>query len=165
MRDQDSNIQTTLMAIHVLSLNLGLRTEGCRQPDGFYMEKSGYGKDRIFRSRRPPLKLLKDKNSNIVSFMFGDSTSEKLSFRDFKDKVSMVGNGLSQLDIRKGDVGLLFSPNSIHVRSCFLGIVSIGAVASTVNPLYTAMEVVKQVQDSNSKFSITVPELWDKVKD
>lgn len=94
MRDQDYNIQTTLMAIHVLSLNLGLRTEGCRQPDGFYREKSGYGKDRIFRSQRPPLKLPKDKNSNIVSFMFRDSTIEKLSFRDFKDKVSMVGNGL-----------------------------------------------------------------------
>nr|ABR17274.1 unknown [Picea sitchensis] len=142
------------------------------------MEKSGYGKDGIFRSLRPPLNLPKDENANMVSFMFRDSSSyadklaladadsgEKLSFRDFKDKVSMVGSGLSQLGIRKGDVVLLFSPNSIHVPPCFLGIVSIGAVATTVNPLYTAMELAKQVQDSQSKLIITVPELWDKAKD
>jgi len=73
------------------------------------MEKSGYGKDGIFRSLRPPLKLPKDENANMVSFMFRDSSSyadklaladadsgEKLSFRDFKDKVSMVGSELSQ---------------------------------------------------------------------
>jgi len=142
------------------------------------MEKSGYGKDGIFRSLRPPLKFSKDENANMVSFMFKDSLSyahrlaladadsgEKLSFREFKDKVSVVGSGLSQLGIRKGDVVLLFSPNSIYSPLCFFGIVSIGAVATTVNQLYTAMEVAKQVQDSKPKLIITVPELWDKVKD
>jgi len=142
------------------------------------MEKSGYGKDGIFRSLRPPLRLPKDENTDMVSFMFRDSSSyahrlaladadsgEKLNFREFKDKVSLVGSGLSQLGIRKGDVVLLFSPNSIYFPLCFFGIVSIGAVATTVNPSYTAMEVAKQVQDSKAKLVITVPELWDTVKD
>nr|ABR18186.1 unknown [Picea sitchensis] len=142
------------------------------------MEKSGYGRDGIFRSLRPPLKLPKDENANMVSFMFRDSSSyahrlaladadsgEKLSFREFKDKVSIVGSGLSQLGLRKGDVVLLFSPNSIYFPVCFFGIVSIGAVATTVNPLYTTMEISKQIQDSKLKLIVTVPELWDKVKD
>eukprot|EP00253_Pinus_taeda_P000264 PITA_00264 len=142
------------------------------------MEKSGYGRDGIFRSLRPPLKLPKDKNTDMVSFMFRDSSSyahklaladadsgEKLSFREFKDKVRAVGSGLSQLGIRKGDVVLLFSPNSIYFPLCFFGIVSIGAVATTVNPVYTVMEVAKQAQDSKAKLIITVPELWDTVKD
>eukprot|EP00253_Pinus_taeda_P032762 PITA_32762 len=142
------------------------------------MEKSGYGNDGIFRSLRPPLKLPKHENTDMVSFMFRNWSSydhrlaladadsgEKLSFREFKDKVRAVGSGLSQLGIRKGDVVLLFSPNSIYFPLCFFGIVSIGAVATTANPLYTAMEVAKQVKDSKPKLIIIVTELWDTVKD
>jgi len=161
-----------------LTENSGLELDTrFRQSNGIEMEKSGYGKDGIFRSLRPPLNFPKDENTNMVSFMFRNLASyaqrlaladvdsgEKLSFREFKDKVSMVGSGLNQLGIRKGDVVLLLSPNSIFVSLCFFGIVSIGAVATTVNPLYTAMEVAKQVRDSKPKLIITVPELWNKVE-
>ena len=149
-----------------------------RQSNGIEMEKSGYGKDGIFRSLRPPLNFPKDENTNMVSFMFRNLASyaqrlaladvdsgEKLSFREFKDKVSMVGSGLNQLGIRKGDVVLLLSPNSIYVSLCFFGIVSIGAVETTLNPFYIAMEVTKQVQDSKPYPIIVVQEIWDKVKD
>lgn len=142
------------------------------------MEKCGYGKDGIFRSLRPPLVLPKDEHANLVSFMFRTSAAyahkialidadsgEKLSFKDFQERVHQVGSGLYQLGIRKGDAVLLFAPNSINFPLCFLGIISIGAVATTVNPLYTAMEVNKQVQDSKTKLIVTVPELWGKVRD
>jgi 2-polyprenyl-3-methyl-5-hydroxy-6-metoxy-1,4-benzoquinol methylase len=38
-------------------------------------------------------------------------------------------------------------------------------MGTTVNPLYTAMEVIKHVQDSKPKSIIVVRELWDNIKD
>ncbi|GLJ40646.1 hypothetical protein SUGI_0839160 [Cryptomeria japonica] len=142
------------------------------------MEKAGYGKDGIFRSLRPPLILPMEDEANIVSFLFRDSSpyahklalvdadsGEKLCFGKFKDKVYQVGAGLHQLGIKNQDVVLIFAPNSINFPLCFFGIISIGAVATTVNPLYTTKEVSKQVHDSKTKLIITVPALWDKIKD
>eukprot|EP01018_Ginkgo_biloba_P019510 Gb_13602 [translate_table: standard] len=140
--------------------------------------KCAHGNDGIFRSSRPPFLLPKDESANIVSFLFRNSSSyeqklaladadsgEKLNFREFKEKVNQAGSGLNQLGINKGDVVLIYAPNSIYFVICFCGTVSIGAVATTVNPLYTTMEVSKQVQDSKAKLIITVPQLWDNVKD
>lgn len=77
---------------------------------------------------------------------------------------SKVSHGLPRLGIKKGDVVLIFSPNSIYFPVCFLAMVALGAVATTVNPLYTTAEITKQVSDSKAKLVITVPQLWYKVK-
>ncbi|TQE07307.1 hypothetical protein C1H46_007129 [Malus baccata] len=141
------------------------------------MEKSGFGRDGIFRSLRPPLVLPRDPNLSMVSFLFRNSSSyshkpalidgessETLSFSQFKSKVIQVSHGLINLGIKKNDVVLIFAPNSIQFPICLLGIIASGAIATTSNPLYTVSELSKQVRDSNPKLVITVPELWDKVK-
>ncbi|PKI64602.1 4-coumarate--CoA ligase-like 7 [Punica granatum] len=142
------------------------------------MEKSGYGRDGIFRSLRPPLVLPRDPNLSMVSFLFKNSASypdkpalidadsgETLTYSQFKATVVKVSHGLVHLGIKKNDVVLIFAPNSIQFPVCFLGITAVGAVATTSNPLYTAGELSKQAKDSNPKLVITVPELWDRVKD
>jgi 4-coumarate--CoA ligase len=100
------------------------------------MEKSGSGKEGIFKSLRLPLNFLKDENANMVSFMFRDSLSydhrlaladadsgEKVSFTEFKDKVSVVGSRFGQWGITKGDVVLCFSQfclfPSLFLWDCF----------------------------------------------
>uniref|UniRef100_A0A5B7B4R7 Putative 4-coumarate--CoA ligase-like 7 n=1 Tax=Davidia involucrata TaxID=16924 RepID=A0A5B7B4R7_DAVIN len=141
------------------------------------MEKSGYGRDGIVRSLRPPLVLPRDPNLSMVSFLFRNSSSfpdkpalvdadtgETLTFAQFKSTVSKVSHGLLQLGIRKNDVVLIFAPNSIQFPLCFFGIVAIGAIATTVNPMYTVSELSKQIKDCNPKLVITVPQLWEKVK-
>ncbi|KAL5565782.1 hypothetical protein UlMin_028946 [Ulmus minor] len=141
------------------------------------MEKSGYGRDGIFRSLRPPLVLPREPNLSMVSFLFrnvssyphkpalidGDS-SETLSFSLLKSMVIKASHGFLHLGIKKSDVVLIFAPNSIQFPVCFLGIIGIGAIATTCNPLYTVSEISKQVKDSNPKLIVTVPELWEKVK-
>uniref|UniRef100_A0A6P3ZLT8 4-coumarate--CoA ligase-like 7 isoform X1 n=1 Tax=Ziziphus jujuba TaxID=326968 RepID=A0A6P3ZLT8_ZIZJJ len=142
------------------------------------MEKSGYGRDGIFRSLRPPLVLPRDPNLSLASFLFRNSSSyphkpalidadsnETLSFAQFKSMVIKVSHGLLHLGIKKNDVVLIFAPNSIQFPICFLGTVAIGAIATTSNPLYTVSELSKQVKDSNPKLVVTVPELFEKVKD
>lgn len=141
------------------------------------MEKSGYGRDGIYRSMRPPLVLPKDPNHSMVTFLFRNAssypnkpalidaeTSETLTFSQLKSTIAKVSQGLLSLGITKNDVVLLFAPNSIRYPICFLSIVAIGAIASTTNPLYTTQELAKQVKDSNPKLVITVSELLDKVK-
>lgn len=142
------------------------------------MEKSGYGRDGIYRSLRPPLLFPKDTNLSMVSFLFRNSSSypnrtaladadsgETLTFHHLQSTICRIAAGLSRLGIKKGDVVLLFAPNSIHFPICFLAIVSLGAVATTVNPLYTSAELSKQAADSRTSLVITVPQLWAKARE
>ncbi|KAH7561103.1 hypothetical protein ACOSP7_016319 [Xanthoceras sorbifolium] len=141
------------------------------------MEKSGYGRDGIYRSLRPPLVFPKDPNLSMVTFLFRNSfsyeskpalieadSSSSLTFSEFKSTLIKVSHGFRHLGIRKNDVVLIFAPNSIQFPVCFLGLIAIGAIATTANPLYTVNELSKQVEDSNAKLVVTVPELWDTVK-
>ncbi|CAI0452824.1 unnamed protein product [Linum tenue] len=141
------------------------------------MEKSGYGRDGIFRSLRPTLVLPKDPNLSLVEFLFRSFNSHShkpalhdadsslsLTFSDLKSAVSKFANGLRHLGISRNDVVLIFAPNSYQFPICFLAVASFGAIATTANPLYTTAELGKQIKDSNPKLIITVPELWEKVK-
>lgn len=143
------------------------------------MEKfAGYGSDGIYRSLRPSLILPTNPNLSMISFLFRNSNSysdkialidadstETITFNQFKTLVAKIAHSLIQLGIKNGDVVLIFAPNSIRFILCFFGIVAIGAIATTVNPLYTITELSKQVKDCNPKLVITVPKLWNKVKD
>ncbi|VFQ67237.1 unnamed protein product [Cuscuta campestris] len=142
------------------------------------MEKSGYCRDGIYRSLRPPLILPKDPDLSMVSFLFRNisqypdqpaiqdaDSGETLTFAQFKSEVSKVAHGLvHRLGIRKNDVVLIFSPNSIQFPLCFFGSIAAGAIASTVNPTYTVPELSKQIKDCSPKLIVTVPQLLDKIK-
>ncbi|KAH0715522.1 hypothetical protein KY284_008427 [Solanum tuberosum] len=141
------------------------------------MEKSGYGRDGIYRSLRRPLFYPKDEKLSMVSFLFRNSSSypekpaffdadngETLSFSQFKSMVSRISHGLiHQMGIKKNDVVLIFAPNSVQFPLSFFGIIAIGAIATTVNPMYTVSELSKQIKDCKPKLIITSPELFDKV--
>lgn len=142
------------------------------------MKKSGYGRDGIYRSLGSPLLLPKDPNLSLVSFLFRNASSypsrpaliealsgETLNFSQLKSMVIKVSHGLTKLGVKKNNVVLILAPNSIQYPVCFFGIIAIGAIATTANPLYTVHELQKQVKDSNPKLVITIPQLWEKVKE
>ncbi|KAJ8423314.1 hypothetical protein Cgig2_026130 [Carnegiea gigantea] len=142
------------------------------------MERSGYGRDGIYRSLRPPLILPTNPNLSMVSFLFRNTSSypeqpalidsdsgQTLTFSLLKSTVAKLSHGLAQLGIRKGHVVLMFAPNSIHYPEAFLSIIATGAIATTVNPIYTVSEIKKQAHDCKPQMIVTVPELWGKVND
>ncbi|XP_022755589.1 4-coumarate--CoA ligase-like 7 [Durio zibethinus] len=142
------------------------------------MEKSGYGRDGIYRSLRPPLVLPKEPNLSMVSFLFRNVSSypdkpalidadsdETLSFSQFKSTVIKLSHAFLNLGINKKDRVLIFARNSIQFPLCFFAVTAIGAIATTANPIYTVNELSKQIKDSNPKLLVTVPELLDKVED
>lgn len=79
--------------------------------------------------------------------------------------VESVATALSNLGIRKGDVILLLSPNSIYFPIICLSVMSLGAIITTTNPLNTTSEIAKQIADSKPKLAFTVPELLSKLAD
>ncbi|KAJ1693898.1 hypothetical protein LUZ63_010596 [Rhynchospora breviuscula] len=133
----------------------------------------------IYRSLRPPVQFPTDPCLSMTTFLFQRPLSEcpdgvaiadadsgqSLSFRSLQSAIRTTAVALSsQLGVGQSDVVLIFAPNSLLFPVCFLAVVSIGAVATTVNPIYTVWELSKQAKDSKAKIVITVPELWPKVE-
>ncbi|KAK2980721.1 hypothetical protein RJ640_021896 [Escallonia rubra] len=141
------------------------------------MERSGYGRDGIYRSLRPRTAFPTDPSLSMISFLFRNArsypekpalfdadTQQTLTFRQFESTVSKFSHALLQLGIKKNDVVLIYAPNSIQFPLCFFGVIAAGAIATTVNPVYTVHELSKQIQDCNPKLIVTVRQLWKKVE-
>uniref|UniRef100_A0A7N0SVC3 AMP-dependent synthetase/ligase domain-containing protein n=1 Tax=Kalanchoe fedtschenkoi TaxID=63787 RepID=A0A7N0SVC3_KALFE len=130
----------------------------------------------LFRSPRPPVTLPSDPSTSMLSFLFRHPSSTKpalidadsletLTFAQLKSTVATLAHALRRIGVLKGHVVLILAPNSIRFPVCFLAVLALGAVATTVNPVYTVGEIAKQVADSKPRFVITVPELFEKVAD
>lgn len=93
------------------------------------------------------------------------STGQSLTCLQLQRNIHSVARAISFLGIKQHDVVLILSPNSVHYPVLFFAIISLGAVATTMNPVSVPSEICKQVKDSNSRLILTVPELADKVID
>ncbi|KAI5395677.1 probable CoA ligase CCL10 [Lathyrus oleraceus] len=134
-------------------------------------------KTMTYSSPRQPIHLPTDPNLSLTSFLFQSTSSvsdtisltdaltgDFLTFRQLETQVTTLSHSLPRLGIQRGDVVLLFAPNSIRFPVCFLAVVSIGAIATTCSPLYTVSELSNQIHDSNPKIIVTVSELLHKIE-
>lgn len=51
-----------------------------------------------------------------------------------------------------------------HFPVFFLSIISLGAIVTACNPVYTVREMAEQIEDCTPKLVITIPELFEKVR-
>ncbi|XP_071719369.1 probable CoA ligase CCL7 [Rutidosis leptorrhynchoides] len=131
----------------------------------------------MYMSPRPPISLPKSPTTSIVNFLFRDlrthsnfpalidpKSNQTLTFTQLKNSITHFAHTLHyQFNITKNDVVFIFSPNSILFPIAFFAVTSIGAVATTANPLYTVAELTHQIADSKPKLIITVDQLRSKV--
>merc|ERR1712216_331527 len=61
--------------------------------------------------------------------------------------------------MRKGDIVGIFLPNCTEYPTVFLGILSVGATVTTMNPAYTEAEVEHQASHSQAKLLVTTASL------
>ena len=87
------------------------------------------------------------------------------TYKQLHGAIKGFGAGLYARGLRKGDVIGIVSPNIPEFAIAFLGAASIGAVASTVNPLSTAEEIATQFTDSKARLLITIPLFLDKCRE
>ncbi|KAI7736588.1 hypothetical protein M8C21_028067, partial [Ambrosia artemisiifolia] len=122
----------------------------------------------IYNSKHSPRTLPSDPFTDVVSHIFSQkhngktsfidsSTGFSLSYSQLQPLVKSMASGLHhQMGISKGDVVLLLLPNSIYFHIVFLGILYLGGVVTTMNPLCTISEIKKQTSQCNVKLGFTL---------
>jgi acyl-CoA synthetase (AMP-forming)/AMP-acid ligase II len=93
-----------------------------------------------------------------VAFVDG-VTGQRLTYGELAHAVDRVAAALAERGIGKGDVVGVYAPNSPQYPVVFHGILRAGAVATTVNGLYTADELAAQLADCGAKLLFTVSAL------
>ncbi|KAF8112402.1 hypothetical protein N665_0064s0035 [Sinapis alba] len=138
--------------------------------------KSGFCESNsIFYSKRDPLILPPPNQSlDVTTFIssqphrgitaFVDSvTGRRLGFSDLWLGVKRVAACLYSLGVRKGNVVIILSPNSILYPVVSLSVMSLGAVITTANPISTSGEISKQIDDSLPVLAFTTCQLVSKL--
>jgi len=87
-----------------------------------------------------------------------------ITYRQLAEGVRQVAAGLAARGFKKGDVLALYSPNLPEYGVVLLAVAALGGITTTANPLYTADELAKQLQDSRARLLVTVPPFLDKAK-
>ena len=116
--------------------------------------------------------------SSVYDMLFGDIAEEDLNrvalidakggaettYRQLIERVNAAAGALAARGIGVGDVVGLLSPNTSAFAVAFHGILRAGATATTINALFTAKDIAKQLVDSNAKMLITVSPLLPQAK-
>lgn len=129
----------------------------------------------IYHSKHPSLELPSDPFLDVVSFVFShqhngvsalidSSSGSSISFPELYPLVKSMASGLHNTGISKGDVVLILLPNSIYYPIVFLGVLYLGAIVTTMNPLSSVLEIKKQITDCNVRLAFTVPEKVEKLQ-
>src|SRR6195952_3974272 len=109
----------------------------------------------------------------VYEYLFGDLTEAEAdlvalvdagsgvetTYRDLVVRVDAFAGALADRGVAVGDVVALLSPNSSAFAVAFHGILRAGATATTVNALFTAKDIAKQLTDAHAKMLVTVSPL------
>ena len=88
-----------------------------------------------------------------------------LTYGQLAGAIRLVAAGLHQRGFKKGDVFAIYSPNIPEYAIIFHAVAMLGGINTTVNPLYTAEELLFQLNDAGAKFLITIPLFLEKAQE
>ena len=101
---------------------------------------------------------LADADADRIALVDAKSGAET-TYRDMLTRIDAFAGALAHNGIGVGDVVALLAPNSSAFAIAFHGILRAGATATTVNALFTANDVAKQLTDSKAMALVTVSPL------
>lgn len=85
-----------------------------------------------------------------------------MSYADLKLQIQRCGSALLRRGFKKNDVVAIYSPNNPHYAVALLAVTAIGGIVTTINPLFTADELARQIKLSSAKYLIAYPTNADK---
>jgi len=91
-------------------------------------------------------------------------TGRTLTYGELQTAVAACAGGLAARGLEAGDVFAIYSPNLPEYAVAFYGVAKAGGTVTTINPLYTADEASRQLQDANAKYLLTVPDFLEKAQ-
>ncbi|EDV28567.1 putative 4-coumarate--CoA ligase 3 [Trichoplax sp. H2] len=122
----------------------------------------------VIRSPVPDIEL--PENANIYEYVcrnfseYGekpaitDANSDRtINYNQLLDMIRRFGSALLRMGMKKGDVFAIYSPNLPEFAVAIYGIIAVGGVATTVNPLYSAEELIKQLKLSGANYILGFP--------
>ncbi|ESQ34750.1 hypothetical protein EUTSA_v10007257mg [Eutrema salsugineum] len=147
---------------------IGSRTATIDRKSGFCESTS------VFYSKREPTALPPNRFLDVTTFIssqphrsktaFVDAvTGRRLCFSELWLGVDRVTACLSALGVRKGNVVIIVSPNSILFPVVSLSVMSLGAIITTANPINTSGEIARQIGDSRPVLAFTTCQLVSKL--
>ena len=89
-------------------------------------------------------------------------TGRTLTYGELVAAVRRTAAGLAGRGFGKGDVLAIYSPNVPEYAIAFFAVATAGGVSTTVNPLYRADELNRQLLGSGATLLVTVPQFLDK---
>ena len=92
-------------------------------------------------------------------------SGRQTTYREMVARIDSFAGALAARGIGVGDVVGLLAPNSSAFAVAFHGILRAGATSTTVNALFTAKDIAKQLTDSKAKMLITVTPLLAQAKE
>ncbi|WP_422748507.1 4-coumarate--CoA ligase family protein [Mycobacterium sp. WMMD1722] len=87
------------------------------------------------------------------------NSGDEMTYRDLLTRIDAFAGALAERGIAVGDVVGLLAPNSSAFAVAFHGILRAGATATTINALFTAKDIAKQLTDSRATLLVTVTAL------
>ena len=85
--------------------------------------------------------------------------NKRVSYREFNDKVNLIGSSLVALDIKKGEKVAVFLHNCLEWAEIYFAISKIGAVIVPINYRIIGNELLHVIGNSNSTVLIFGEEL------
>ena len=92
-------------------------------------------------------------------------SGRQTTYRELVARIDTFAGALAGRGIGVGDVVSLLAPNSSAFAIAFHGILRAGATATTINVLFTAKDIAKQLTDSKAKMLVTVTPLLPQAKE
>ncbi|XP_042231090.1 probable 4-coumarate--CoA ligase 1 [Homarus americanus] len=84
-------------------------------------------------------------------------TGRRYTYSQLMDRIARWGGFLTKLGVHRGDVVGVALGNCPEYPIVFFGAIAIGAVATTINPAYSAEEIARHLRDSEAKVLVGDP--------
>ncbi len=88
-----------------------------------------------------------------------------ITFGELVDGTRRLAAGLSRRGVRQGDVVAIWSPNLPEYAVVFHAVSRMGAILTTVNPVYTAEELAFQLRDAGARLLVTTGALLERARE
>ncbi|CAH1390322.1 unnamed protein product [Nezara viridula] len=103
-----------------------------------------------------------EKWSDLTAVVCG-VTGREIKYKELRLLCKRLATSLLKEGIKPGDVVAMILPNMPEFPVIALGLLEAGVVVTTINPLYTADEIVYQIKNSKAVGIFTIPEKLDTV--
>jgi acyl-CoA synthetase (AMP-forming)/AMP-acid ligase II len=92
-------------------------------------------------------------------------SGRQLTYAELRDAVERVATGLAERGVQQGDVVAMYAPNSIEYAVTFHAVATLGAIVSTVNPLYLSGELERHLALHGATYLVVAEGLVERAEE